>query len=139
VLQSAWGAAPEVATPSPYPAANVYTTGGEPTAGSEVIPLAYDRLGAYAVYTAARLAGEAAVGEQLALGWRGDQLDVFELDAGGAAARWHLTFDSAQQATSFATLLEQNPSVSVRQRGTSVVGVVSEDAKPEWLFGPLGR
>ena len=94
----------------------------------------------YAVYAAARLAGDTPAGQELALGWRGDQLDVYELDAGGAAARWHVELASAQHAASFATLLEQNPRISVRQRGADVVGVVSESgSKPEWLFGPLAR
>ncbi|MEY4545446.1 MAG: hypothetical protein RL685_1641 [Pseudomonadota bacterium] len=139
-LQSSWGAEQEEAAASPYPAPNVYTSDGEPAEDAELIPLAYDRLGAYTVYTAARRASDALVGQQLALGWRGDQLDVYELNAGGAAARWHVTFDSSQQAVSFASLLQQNPSVSVRHEGTSVVGVVSESGnEPEWLFGPLGR
>lgn len=140
VLQSSWGAEQEAAAASAYPAPNVYTSDDEPAENAELIPLAYDRLGAYTVYTAARLAGDALAGRQLALGWRGDQLDVYELNAGGAAARWHVTFDSAQQASSFAGLLQQNSSVKVRHEGTSVVGVVSESGnEPEWLFGPLGR
>lgn len=140
ILQSSWGAPGEPEAPSHYPAPNVYTSGEDPAAGSELIPLAYDRLGAYAVYAAARLAGDTPAGQQLALGWHGDQLDVYELDAGGAAARWHVSFDGAQHAAAFAALLGHNHSVSVRQQGSSVVGVVSESgSKPEWLFGPLAR
>lgn len=140
VLQSSWGAAQEAATPSAYPAPNVYTTGAEPEEGSQLIPLAYDRLGPYTVYTAARLAGDALAGQDLALGWRGDQLDVYELDAGGAAARWHVTFDGAAQAAAFAGLLAGHSRVSVRLRGAGVIAVVSESgSKPEWLFGPAAR
>ena len=65
---------------------------------------------------------------------------MYELDAGGAAARWHVELDSTQHAASLAHLLARNANVSVRQRGNSVVGVVSESgSKPEWLFGPLAR
>jgi hypothetical protein len=140
VLQSSWGAAWQPVTPRPYPAPNVYTTGGEPEPDSEVIPLAYDRLGAYAVYAMARLAGDTAAGQELALGWHGDQLDVYELDVGGAAARWHVSFVSTQQAATFADLLAHAPGVSVRQEDVSVVAVVSESgSKPEWLFGSAAR
>ncbi len=138
VLQDAWGGAEEPVVPRHYPAPNVYTTdGAEPAPGSELIPLAHDRLGAFSVYALARLAGDAPAGQQLALGWRGDQLDVYELDAGGAAARWHVSFASPQQAAAFGDLLQRNALVSVRQRGNNVVGVVSEGGnRPEWLFGP---
>jgi len=134
VLAAAWDKpAPKVALTA-FPIANVFYTGAPPSEGSELIPIGTDRLGAWTVYVAARLAGEEGLAEDLALGWRGDQLDVYQLDAGGNAGRWRLQFDSEAHADTFGQLLSKNPQITARTQGKTVVGVVSQGAKPEWLF-----
>jgi hypothetical protein len=139
-LRAGWDAgsdnAPKLLT---YPTANIYFRGERPGPGSELIPLALDRLGAYSLYIVARLLGDTALGEQLALGWRGDQLDVYQLEAGGSAGRWQVRFADDASASAFAELMRRNSAVSVRISERTVVCVVSESgARPEWLFGPLG-
>ena len=136
VLGAAWGKR----TPKPlltaFPLANVFYTGALPPEGSELYPVGTDRMGAWTVYVAARLAGEQGVAEDLALGWRGDQLDVYQLEAGGNAGRWRLNFDTEAHANAFAQLMSQNPRVTTRTQGKAVVCVVSQSgALPQWLFG----
>jgi hypothetical protein len=139
VLQATWGAEQETPELLAYPSVNVYYRGERPAPDSELIPISLDRLGAYGVYVVARLAGDAGAGERLGLGWRGDQLDVYQPLAGGAAGRWQVRFDAETNASAFSELMLRNPNVTVRQRGALVVCVVSESgAEPEWLFGPLG-
>lgn len=139
-LRAAWEAEGDPPLPEvlAYPTVNVYFSGERPGPGSELFPLSLDRLGAYSVYIAARLAGEVALGERLALGWRGDQLDVYQLDAGGSAGRWQVRFADEESTSAFAELMARNGSVSVRASERTVVCVVSENGTlPEWLFGPL--
>ena len=139
-LQATWDATGDD-TPKllAYPTANIYFSRERPRADSELLPVSLDRLGAYSLYIAARLAGDAALGERLALGWRGDQLDVYQLDDGGGAGRWQVRFADEASASEFAELMARSGSVSVRSSERSVVCVVSESgARPEWLFGPLG-
>jgi hypothetical protein len=136
VLGAAWGKPAPKALLTAFPVANVFYTGAPPVEGSELIPVGTDRLGAWTVYVAARLAGEESLAEDLALGWRGDQLDVYQLDAGGNAGRWRLNFDSEAHAELFGQRMSQNPRVTVRTQGKAVVCVVSQSgALPEWLFG----
>ena len=139
-LRAAWRAGGADETPKllTYPTVNIYSSGERPGPDSEKIPVALDRLGAYSLYIAARLAGDAALGEGLALAWRGDQLDVYRLQAGGSAARWQARFADDASASAFAELMARNGAVSVRSSERTVVCVVSESgAPPEWLFGPL--
>lgn len=142
LLRAGWGEdggkAPKLLT---YPTGNIYFRGAPPAPGSELIPIALDRLGPYGVYIALRLIGaDPALAEQLALAWRGDQLDVYQLEAGGTAARWQAQFADDSSASGFASLMERgHDSVSVRISHRTAVCVVSESgARPEWLFGPLG-
>jgi hypothetical protein len=138
VLAAAWSKRAPDALLTTFPAANIFYRGTPPAEGSEVIPLAADRMGAWTVYVAARLAGEESLAQELALGWRGDQIDVFQLDAGGSAGRWRLYFDTAAHAAAFEQLLAENPRVTTRRSDKIVVGVVSQSGVlPEWLFGPL--
>jgi hypothetical protein len=86
----------------------------------------------------ARLAGGANP-EELALGWRGDQLDIFQLDAGGYAGRFRLRFDSAAHASEFESLMLANPNADGRSADDElVVTLMAEGETPEWLFGQLG-
>ena len=135
VLGAAWNKRAPAALLTAFPVANIFYTGAPPAEGSELIPVGTDRLGAWTVYVAARLAGEVRVAEDLALGWRGDQLDVYQLDAGGNAGRWRLNLDSDAHAQLFAQLISQTPGVTTRVQGKAVVCVVSQGAMPEWLFG----
>ncbi|HKO91820.1 MAG TPA: hypothetical protein VJU61_11735 [Polyangiaceae bacterium] len=135
VLGAAWGKPTPRALLTAFPVANVFYTGTTPAEGSELIPVGTDRLGAWTVYVAARLAGEERLAEDLALGWRGDQLDVYQLDAGGNAGRWRLNFDTDAHADAFGQRMASNPQITTRIQGKAVVCVVSQGEKPEWLFG----
>lgn len=140
-LRAVWNADGDDDAPKllAYPTVNIYFSGERPGPDSELLPVSLDRLGAYTVYMAARLAGDPELGERLALGWRGDQLDVYQLDAGGNAGRWQVRFADAASSAAFAELMARNASVAVRTSERTVVCVVSESgARPEWLFGPLG-
>jgi hypothetical protein len=139
IMRAAWGEDDSRYHVTPFPGTNVfYRIGQEPTADSEVIPLGIDRLGAWTVYVAARLLATEAQARDIALDWRGDQIDVFELDAGGSAGRWRMTFESADTARALADLLSTNADVTTRVSGETLVAVVSSSGvTPEWLFGPL--
>lgn len=131
-LAAAWGEAAPKALLSSFPAANVYSQ------DPEALPLAVDRMGAWTVYVAARLADEESVAQELALSWRGDQLDVFRLDAGGSAGRWRLYFDTEAHAAAFEGVISKNSGVTTRRSAKIVMCVVSQSGVvPEWLFGPL--
>jgi hypothetical protein len=140
ILRAAWGEKDNDDPVTPFPGTNVfYRVGQEPAADSEVLPLGIDRLGAWTIYVASRLHASEAQARDLALDWRGDQIDVFELDAGGSAGRWRMTFRSPDAARAFADLLSTNPDVTTRVSGSTLVAVVSASGvTPEWLFGPLG-
>lgn len=139
ILRAAWGVGDARYVVTPFPGINVfYRVGQEPAADSEVVPLGIDRLGAWTIYVAARLHASEAQARDIALEWRGDQIDLFELDAGGAAGRWSMTFGSADAARAFADLLSTNADITTRVSGPTLVAVVSASgATPEWLFGPL--
>ena len=131
-LAAAWSEPAPNALLSSFPAANVYSQ------DPEALPLAVDRMGAWTVYVAARLAGEASVAQELALSWRGDQLDVFRLDAGGSAGRWRLYFDTEAHAAAFQGVISKNSRVTTRRSAKIVMCVVSQSGVvPQWLFGPL--
>jgi hypothetical protein len=141
MLEAAFGREPATSGIWASPAANVFTAVGQalPMPGDETYPLAFDRLGAWTIYMLARLAGLAIdVAEDLALGWRGDQVDLFQLQAGGFAARFRVSFDTEANATEFERLLSAKENIEVRRNGTFVAAGLSEQPdKPDWLFGPL--
>jgi hypothetical protein len=139
LLERAYDRAPTTGTVQPFPSANVFYQPGTPmpVEGDEAFPLGSDRLGAWTIYVLARLAGDARPALDLALGWRGDQLDVFQLADGGAAGRYRVFFDSSAHAADFAGLMSANPNTSIRTNGTLAVVTVSDGEPPEWLFGPL--
>ncbi|HTV22604.1 MAG TPA: hypothetical protein VMG12_28140 [Polyangiaceae bacterium] len=128
-----------------FPTNNIFARAGAalPVAGDEAYPLGIDRLGAWTTYVLARLAGSSisdADAEALALGWRGDQLDIFQLDAGGYAGRYRVRFDTDAHASQFEALMQQNPNADVRTSNAFVaVTIMAEGETPEWLFGPLAR
>jgi hypothetical protein len=139
IMRVAWQASSGNYPVTPYPGTNVFYRGTPPPDDSEVIPLLVDRLGAFTVYVMGRILADPASARTIALGWRGDQMDFFELDAGGAAGRWRVTFDTDASASAFSELLAGNPNISTRLSSRTVVAVVSESGQtPEWLFGPLG-
>jgi hypothetical protein len=123
-----------------FPMDNVFFLGAPPADDAEVVPIGTDRLGAFTVYVAGRLNGDAILAQDAALAWRGDQLDVFELDAGGSAGRWTLIFESEAHAISFENLISANANVTTRRDGPLLVAVVSQSGDiPEWLFGSLAE
>ncbi len=123
-----------------FPMDNVFFAGAQPADDAEVVPIGTDRLGAFTVYLAGRLNGEAILAQDAALAWRGDQLDVFELDAGGSAGRWTLEFETEAHAISFEKLISVNTNVTTRRDGPLLVAVVSQSNDvPEWLFGSLAE
>jgi hypothetical protein len=139
ILQPAWGAWNEPYGATPFPVANVYYVDQLPPEGSEVYPTVTDRLGAWSIYIAAQVYSDATVARDLALAWRGDQLDIFELDSGGAAGRWRMSFDTEAHTDAFADVLSANSNIHVRKNRTTLVAVVSrEGSLPDWLFGPFG-
>lgn len=141
VLRAGWGEAASPYEVSEFPLGNLFARPGEPfpAEGSDAYPLAIDRLGAWFVHLAGRLHSTPAEARELALGWRGDQMDLFALDDGRAAARWRVRFETSDQATRFGQLFAGNANVKARQDGVGVyLAVIAGDA-PEWLFGPLGR
>jgi hypothetical protein len=122
-----------------YPSNPLFAAAGSPppSVGDEAYPLAVDRLGAWSLDVLGRLGG-AADADALALGWRGDQLDVFALDAGGYAGRLRVRFDSAEHASAFERAMLEDPYADVRTADELVVvTLMSEGTTPEWLFGPL--
>jgi hypothetical protein len=122
-----------------FPGNPLFAAAGSPppAVGDEAYPLALDRLGAWSIYVLGRLGG-AADPEALGLGWRGDQLDVFALDAGGYAGRLRVRFDSAEHASDFERAMLEDPYADVRTADELVVvTLMSEGTTPEWLFGPL--
>jgi hypothetical protein len=141
VLSTAWSVKLGSPAVTPFPTANVFApNGAAATEGSQYIPIADDRLGPWTVNIATRLLGDGAAARDLALGWRGDQLDVYALDAGGYGGRWRLSFDTAAHAEAFQTLLVANPNVHARSNANTVVFVVSDGSEPEeWLYGPFAR
>jgi hypothetical protein len=123
----------------PYPANPLFAVAGSPPPmlGEEAYPVTVDRLGAWTIYVLGQLGG-AADPEALALGWRGDQIDIFALDAGGYAGRLRVRFDSPEQASQFESVMLANPNADVRTADSQlVVTLMSEGTTPEWLFGPL--
>jgi hypothetical protein len=139
MLEAAFGREPTSSRIWAFPANNIFAVAGQalPMPGAEQYPLGTDRLGAWTIYMLARLAGETALARELALGWRGDQLDVFQLAAGGFAGRLRVSFDSEAHAGAFAALLSAKPNVDVRSSGTFVAAALSElPDNPDWLFGP---
>lgn len=123
----------------PYPANPLFAPAGSPPPmqGEDAYPLTIDRLGAWTIYVLGRLGG-AADPEALALGWRGDQVDIFELGSGGYAGRLRVRFDSAEHASEFERVMLDNPNADVRTADAQVVvTLMSEGETPEWLFGPL--
>ena len=75
-------------------------------------------------------------GARRRLAW--DELDVFQLDAGGFAGRLRVSLDTLDNATELARLLSSKPNVEVRTNGTFLVAALSDQpVKPDWLFGPL--
>jgi hypothetical protein len=139
MLEAAFGRAPSTSPLWEFPLPNVYSAVGSapPVEGDEAYPLGVDRMGAWTVYVLALLSGADAAADDLALGWRGDQLDIFELDSGGFAGRFRVGFDSPAHAAEFAALLSKNPNAQVRSRDNLVVVTVSEGEAPEWLSAPL--
>jgi hypothetical protein len=139
LLETAFGRARATGTVQPFPSANIFFSPGtpKPVEGDEAYPLATDRLGAWTIYVLARLAGDATQALEFALGWRGDQLDVFRLADGGAAGRYRVFFDTSVHANDFAGQLSANPNMAIRTNGPMAVVTVSTGARPEWLFGPL--
>jgi hypothetical protein len=139
MLESAFGAYHTTDPLQPFPMLNVFAEPGAPppVEGDEAYPLLADRLGASTVLVIAQLAADPPLARELALGWRGDQLDVFQLQAGAAAGRYRVNFDDAAHAAEFARVLSANPNMLTRTSGTLVVATVSEGETPEWLFGPL--
>jgi hypothetical protein len=123
----------------PYPANPLFAPAGSPPPmqGEDAYPLTIDRLGAWTIYVLGRLGG-AADPEALALGWRGDQVDIFELGSGDYAGRLRVRFDSAEHASEFERVMLDNPNADVRTADAQVVvTLMSEGETPEWLFGPL--
>jgi hypothetical protein len=140
MLEATFGREPTQGRIWAFPSGNLFAAAGQalPVPGTEQYPLGVDRLGAWTVYMLARLSGENELAQDLALGWRGDQLDLFQLADGGFAGRFRISFDTAANASEFAGLLSQKQNVEVRSSGTFVVAALSEQAeKPDWLFGPL--
>jgi hypothetical protein len=139
ILQPARGASGQRYAATPFPVANIYYIDQLPPEGSDVYPTVTDRLGAWSIYIVARMSAGASLARELALAWRGAQLDVFELDSGGAAGRWRMSFDTPAHTDSFATVLSGNGKIHVRKNQTTLVAVVSEEGQlPDWLFGPFG-
>jgi hypothetical protein len=123
----------------PYPVNPLFAAAGSPPPmpSEEDYPVTVDRLGAWTIYVLARLGG-ATDPEALALGRRGDQIDIFALESGGYAGRLRVRFDSAERASQFESVMLGNPNADVRTADEQVVvAVMSEGATPEWLFGPL--
>jgi hypothetical protein len=140
MLEAAFGREPTQSRIWAVPANNIFASVGQalPMPGNEQYPLAADRLGAWTIYMLAQLAGDDELARGLALGWRGDQLDLFQLADGGFAARFRVSFDTPDNATEFARLLSEKDKVQVRSSGTFVVAALSDQpVKPDWLFGPL--
>jgi hypothetical protein len=123
----------------PYPANPLFAPAGSPPPipGDDAFPLTVDRLGAWTIYVLGRLGG-AADPEALALGWRGDQIDIFALGSGGHAGRLRVRFDNAEHASEFERVMLENPNADVRTADAQVVvTLMAEGETPEWLFGPL--
>lgn len=123
----------------PFPVNPIFPAPGSalPVVGDEAYPLVVDRLGAWTIYVLARLNGSDDP-DALALAWRGDQIDIFELDAGGYAGRFRVRFDTAENAAEFERVIVQNPNADVRTADDVViVTLMAEGETPEWLFGPL--
>ncbi|HVZ32905.1 MAG TPA: hypothetical protein VG963_10785, partial [Polyangiaceae bacterium] len=139
VLDSAWNVPLGKPDMVPFPIANVFAPDGASVdMNSQYVPIATDRLGSWTVYVAAHLFGDDGAARQLSVGWHGDQIDVYRLDAGGYGGRWRVSFDSAEHAQTFAGLFGQSPNVHVRVSGVTAVAIVSDSADPEaWLYGPL--
>jgi hypothetical protein len=122
-----------------YPVNPLFAAAGSPPPmqGDDAFPLTVDRLGAWTIYVLGRLGG-AADPEALALGWRGDQIDIFALGSGGYAGRFRVRFDSAEHASEFERVMLENPNTDVRTADPQVVvTLMAEGTTPEWLFGPL--
>jgi hypothetical protein len=122
-----------------YPTNPLFAPAGSPPPmpGDDAFPLTVDRLGAWTIYVLGRLGG-AADPEALALGWRGDQIDIFALGSGGYAGRLRARFDSAEHASEFERVMLENPNTDVRTADAQVVvTLMAEGTTPEWLFGPL--
>jgi hypothetical protein len=139
MLESAFAAEHTTEPVQPFPMLNAFAEPGAPPPvdGDEAYPLLADRFGAWTVLVQVGLAADLTLARELALSWRGDQLDVFQLQAGAAAGRYRVNFDDAGHAADFARVLSANPHVVTRTSGKLVVATVSEGETPEWLFGPL--
>jgi hypothetical protein len=132
MLRASWNTGRGSVQATPFPLDLQYSIGGE------MEPVSRDRLGAYGVYLTARHYGSAAAARDLALGWRGDQIESFSLDAGGSAGRWIVTFDSPEHAFEFESILGAAENVSPRLDGATLVAAVATGGEiPEWVYGPL--
>jgi len=140
MLEAAFAREPTTDRIWAYPAASIFAPAGQalPVPGNEQYPLAVDRLGAWTLYVLASLAGEDDVARALGTGWRGDELDLFQLQDGGFAGRLRVSVDTVDNANELARLLSAKLNVEVRTNGTFVVAALTaQPAKPDWLFGPL--
>ena len=139
MLEAAFGRETSTGRIWPYPSANVFVAPGEspPMPGDERLPLGSDRLGAWTVYMLAQLAGDSGLSQRLGLGWRGDQIDAFQLADGSFAGRWRVSFDTTANASAFVQLLAGRENVQTQTNASFVSVVASELAEiPDWLFGP---
>ncbi len=123
VLALAWGGNAHVdVTPFEPPVA--------PSAGYSL--QAWTTMGAWALYLLVepRLAGDLSARE-LALAWRGDQLEVFSSPGGEAVANWYLELSDATLASQLVALLTGTPGVDATQSDTRVTLTTTVAPKPE--------
>jgi hypothetical protein len=122
VLALAWGADARIeVTPFAPPVA--------PSADHSL--QAWTTMGAWALYLLVepRLSGGQGARE-LALAWRGDQLEVFSLPRGDAVANWYFELSDATSAAQLVSLLTGTPGIDAAQSDTRVTLTTTLAAEP---------
>jgi hypothetical protein len=113
VLATSWGG--ELSVPlEPFPAPTEAASGlGFERSPGEAKLETSTSMGAWGLYLLVRSKlDDAESARSLALGWRGDLLEVFSLAAGETAARWQLQLGDALAAARVAELLSDMPGVT---------------------------